>query len=219
MGGGRGHSRGKPEGRGSWQISVRRKDTLGAEKGVFSLQSVPRCPFPQVKHGGPCGGFYFKFLLYFGHLLGCDSKLSKMQGKNSVAGAVKWREKLARAGGLCLSASSLGCSLKSVQTVSQSTDSAAKKYSAVEWGELPLPQARSSQLLGGWRATSRLCPEQRCTVRAGGAVATMSPMPQTKMLTCGLTEAGEALGGERDCTKMLFTPGSQRMRAKKHVKS
>ena len=67
---------------------MRRKDTLGAEKGVFSLQSVPRCPFPQVKHGGPCGGFYFKFLLYFGHLLGCDSKLSKMQGKNSVAGAV-----------------------------------------------------------------------------------------------------------------------------------
>ena len=42
--------------------------------------------------------FYFKFLLYFGHLLGCDSKLSKMQGKNSVAGAVKWREKLAGAG-------------------------------------------------------------------------------------------------------------------------
>ena len=27
------------------------------------------------------------------------------------------------------------------------------------------------------------------------------------------------LGGERDCTKMLFTPGSQRMRAKKHIKS
>ena len=34
-----------------------------------------------------------------------------------------------------------------------------------------------------------------------------------------LIEAGEALGGERDCTKMLFTPGSQRMKAKKHVKS
>ena len=114
--------------------------------------------------------------------------------------------------GLCLSASSLGCSLKSVQTVSQSTDSVAKKYSAVEWGELPLPQARSSKLLGGWRATSRLCPEQRCAVGAGGAAATISPMPQTQMLTCGLTEAGEALGGERDCTKMLFTPGSQRMR-------
>lgn len=101
MGGGggrRGHGRGKLEGRGSWQISVRRKDTLGAEKGAFTLQSVPLCLSPQVKHGGPCGGFYFKFLLYFGHLLGCDSKVSKMQGKNSVAGAVKWREKLARAG-------------------------------------------------------------------------------------------------------------------------
>ena len=89
MAGGAGNGRGKPEGRGSWQTSVRRKDTLGTEKGAFALQSVPRCPFPQVKHRGPCGGFYFKFLLYFGHLLGCDSKLSKMQDKNSVAGAVE----------------------------------------------------------------------------------------------------------------------------------
>lgn len=89
MGRGGGHGRGKPEGRGSWQTSVRRKDTLGAEKGAFTLQSVPRCPFPQVKHRGPSGGFYFKLLLYFGHLLGCDSKLSKMQDKNSVAGAVE----------------------------------------------------------------------------------------------------------------------------------
>lgn len=88
-------------------------------------------------------------------------------------------------------------------------DSAAKKYSVVEWGELPLPQARSSQLLGGWQAASRLCPEQCGAVGAGGAVATISPMPQTQMLTCGLIEAGEALGGERDCMEMLFTLGSQ----------
>lgn len=127
--------------------------------------------------------------------------------------------KVGESRGPCLSASFLGCNLKSVPTVSQSTDSAAKKYNAVEWGELLLPQARSSELLGGWRATSRLCLEQRGAVGAGGAVATISPTPQTQMLTCGLIEAGEALGGERDCTKILFTPGSQRMRAKKHVKS
>lgn len=52
-------------------------------------------------------------------------------------------------------------------------------------------------------------PEQCGAVGAGGAVATISPTPQTQMLTCGLIEAGEALGGERDCMEMVFTLGSQ----------
>lgn len=38
-------------------------------------------------------GFLFQIPHLFGHSLGCDSKLSKMQDGNSVAGAATWRQR------------------------------------------------------------------------------------------------------------------------------
>lgn len=64
--------------------------------------------------------------------------------------------------------------------------SVAKKCSAAECGDHPLPQVRPSQLWAGGRAILSLCPEQRGAVW-GRAVATIAPMPQTYIFIRGLT--------------------------------